>query len=88
MKHHWRDWMSNNMWLLIRQRTSLKRAGQLRRCAGQRMQHTIYPALKKDCAVRTVQVGDSIAAKLAKGNVHEAFCHLKGWYRSASNTQA
>ncbi len=22
------------------------------------------------------------------GNVHEAFCHLKGWYRAASNTQA
>ena len=28
-KHHWRNWMSDNTWLLIRQHTLLKRAGQL-----------------------------------------------------------
>jgi hypothetical protein len=52
------------------------------------MQRTIYAALKKDRATRMAQVGDSIVAKLAEGNVHKAFCHLKGWYWSATNTQA
>ena len=87
MKYHWRNWMSDTRWLLIRQRTLLKWAGQLCRCAGQRMQRTIYAALKKDRAACTAQVGDSIVAKLAKGNVHEAFRHLKGWYWSATNAQ-
>jgi hypothetical protein len=34
-KAHWRDWMSNNTWAMIKQRTLLKRAGQLRRAEGQ-----------------------------------------------------
>jgi len=56
-KHHWRDWMSESTWLLIKQRTLLRQAGQLCRSEGQRMQRTIYAALKKDCVVRTAQVG-------------------------------
>jgi hypothetical protein len=87
-KAHWRDWMSDSTWLLIKQRTSLHRAGQLRWLEGQRMQRAIHAALKKDHAVRTAQVGESITANLAEGNVHEAFRHLKGWYREASDTQA
>jgi hypothetical protein len=80
--------MSDSTWLLIKQRTSLRRAGQLHRSEGQRMQRTIHAALKRDHAAHTAQVGESIAAKLAEGNVHEAFQHLKGWYREASKTQA
>jgi hypothetical protein len=87
-KAHWHDWMSDNTWLLIKQCTSLRRAGQLRRSEGQRMQRVIHAALKRDRAARTAQVGKSIVAKLAEGNVHEAFQHLKGWYREASETQA
>jgi hypothetical protein len=34
------------------------------------------------------QVGDSIVADLAKVNMHEASCHLKGWYWAATETQA
>jgi hypothetical protein len=29
-----------------------------------------------------------IEAEIAGGNVQEAFCHLKGWYRAAMETQA
>jgi hypothetical protein len=29
MKAHWRDWMSDSTWAMIKQRTLLKRAGQL-----------------------------------------------------------
>ena len=80
-KAQWRDWMHDKMWLLIRQRTSLRRAGWLRQSEGWRMQRAIHAALKRDRAARTAQVGKLIIAKLAKGNVHEAFRHLKGWYR-------
>jgi hypothetical protein len=88
-KAHWRDWMSNSTWLLIKQCTSLRRTGQLRQLEGQRIQRAIHAALKRyrACAARTAQVGKSIVAKLAEGNVHEAFRHLKGWYREASETQ-
>ena len=87
-KKHWRDWMSDDTWLLIKQRTSLRRAGQLRQSEGRRMQRAINAALKRDRTARTAQVGESIVAELAEGNVHEAFRHLKGWYREASETQA
>jgi hypothetical protein len=52
------------------------------------MQRAIHAALKRDRAARTAQVGGLIVAKLAEGKVHEAFRHLKGWYREASETQA
>jgi hypothetical protein len=81
MKAHWRDWMSDSTWLLIKQRTSLRRAGRLHQLEGRRMRRAIYAALKRDRAARTAQVGELIVSELAKGNVHEAFRHLKGWYR-------
>ena len=49
-KAHWRDWMSNNMWAMINQSTSLIWAGQLRQAEGQRMQRAIHAALKRDRA--------------------------------------
>ena len=79
-KRHWHNWISNGIWLLMRQRTALRWAGRLRRTKGARMQRAIHSALKVDQAAQTAQVGNSIVAKLAKGNVQEAFRHLKGWY--------
>ena len=35
-----------------------------------------------------MQVGLNIEAKLVGGNMQEAFCHLKGWYRAATETQS
>jgi hypothetical protein len=87
-KAHWRNWMSDSTWLLIKQRTSLQRAGQLRQAEGRHMQRAIHAVLKKDRTACTAEVGESIVAELAEGNVHEAFRHLKGWYRQASETQA
>jgi hypothetical protein len=87
-KAHWRDWMSDSTWLLIKQRTSLCRAGQLRQLEGRRMQRAIHAALKRDRTAQTARIGESIVAELAEGKVHEAFRHLKGWYWEASETQA
>ena len=52
------------------------------------LQHAIHAALKRDRAAQTAQIGKSIVTELAEGNVHEAFRHLKGWYREASETHA
>jgi hypothetical protein len=87
VKQHWRDWVSAETWLLINQRMSHHWASRLCWCVVQCMQRTIYPALKVDCTARMVQVDKSIAAGLTKGNVHKAFCHLKGWYCAATETQ-
>ena len=87
-KAHWRDWVSDSMWAMIKQRTLLSQAGQLRRAEGQRMQRAIHAALKTDRAAHTAQVGKLIVTELAEGNVHVAFRHMKGWYRNASETQA
>ncbi len=78
----------NRTWAMIKQRTSLRRACQLRRAEGQRMQQAIHAALKRDHAARTAQVGKLIVAEFAEGNIHEAFWHLKGWYQNTSETQA
>jgi hypothetical protein len=87
-KHHWHDWVSESTWLLIKQRMSLHRAGWLCWCIGQGMQRAIHAALKVDHTALMAQVGDSIVADLAETNIHEAFHHLKGWYRAAMETQA
>jgi hypothetical protein len=52
------------------------------------MQCKIYFALQAEQATGTAQVGDSIVSELAGGNAHEVFHHLKGWYCSATETQA
>jgi hypothetical protein len=39
VKRHWHDWVSAGMWLLIKQRTSLHWAGQLRQCRPEHATH-------------------------------------------------
>ncbi len=41
-----------------------------------------------DRDARTKSVSETISHELAGGNVQEAFRHLKGWYWSATDTQA
>ncbi len=88
VKQHWRDWVGAGTWLLIKQCTSLRQAGQLRQFVGQCMQRAIHVALKVDRTACMAQVGKYIVTDLAKGNVHKAFHHLKGWYQAAMETQA
>ena len=52
------------------------------------MKREVHAALKEDKRLLTAEVGENIVSELGKGNVQEAFRHLKGWYRNASETQA
>ena len=76
------------MWKLIAKRTSLLRSGKIGQAAAWRMKRKVQMALKVDKSWLTAKVGESIVLELSKGNVQEAFRHLKGWYWTASETQA
>jgi hypothetical protein len=82
------DWISDKMWNIISHRTMLHRTGRLCQTAACKMQWEIWTSLKTDCAARTAQVGAAIEAKLAGGDVQEAFQCLKGWYWNTSDSMA
>jgi hypothetical protein len=83
-----KHWVSDMTWQLIKWRTSLCQAGQLHRHEASMMQREVQKSLCMDRDVRMKHVGEMISHELAGGNVQEAFCHLKVWYRSATDTQA
>ncbi len=66
----------------------LRRTGRLCQTGGHRLHCQIGVSLHKDQADRTSHVGTMIESELTGGNVQDAFCHLKGWYRAASKMQA
>jgi hypothetical protein len=80
--------MSEATWRLIAKRASLLRSGCIRQDAARRMKREIKAAIKADKQKLTAEVGDSIIPELAKGNIKQAFRHLKGWYRKAMEMQA
>ena len=83
-----KDWISERNWKLIAKRASLLRSGKLRQAAAWRMKCKIQAAIKADKSRLTTDMGESIMSELSKGNVQEAFRHLRGWYRTALETQA
>jgi hypothetical protein len=52
------------------------------------MKCKISTAIKADKRKLTAYIGKLIVAELAKGDVKDLFWHLKGWYRTAMETQA
>ena len=83
-----KDWISKGTWRLITKRASLLRSGKIRQAAARWMKHKVHAASKADKSRLTAKVGERIVLELNKGNVQEAFRHLKGWYRNASEIQA
>ena len=80
------EWISAETWRLISHRSMLRRTGKLCQTGGRRLRRKIWDALRGDRRAWTAQVGSMIEAELAGGNIQESFCHLKGWYRAASET--
>ncbi len=83
-----KDWISEGTWKLITKHASLLRSGKIRQTAARRMKREVNAALKADKSRLTAQVEEDIMSELGKGNVQEAFRHLKCWYRTASEAQA
>jgi hypothetical protein len=83
-----KDWVSNATWQLTKRGTSLRRARQLQRHKASAMQREVHKLLRADRDARTKHVGEMISHELARGNVQEAFHHLKGWSGLQPGTQA
>jgi len=83
-----KNWISEGTWKLIRKCASLMRSGKIQQDAAQRMQREVKAVLKANKSRLTAEVGERIVLELREGKVQEAFGHLKGWYRNASETQA
>jgi hypothetical protein len=83
-----KDWISKGTWKLILKCASLLRRRKIRQAAARWMKREVQAALKADKSRLTAEAGESIVSELSQGNVQEAFQHLKGWYRTASETQA
>ena len=81
-------WISDATWKLVDKRVTLRRQGQLGQVEGRRLRQQINQSLKRNRLARAELAGDNITAESAGGNVKEAYRHLKGWYRSASETAA
>ncbi len=86
--HKWQgnDWISNNTWALVGQRTALRRVGKLLGAVGRQTKLVIRASLHNNRTACTKGVVNTIEAKLAKGDVQVAFCLLKGWYQAALDT--
>ncbi len=82
------DWILEESWGLIAHQAMLRRTGRLCQTGGHHMDRRIGVSLQKDWTDQTAKVGAAVEAELAGGNVQEAFCHLKGWYRAMMETQA
>jgi hypothetical protein len=72
----------------IARQAMLRCTGHLCQTGGHCLHSQIGASLFKDRVDQTAQVGCAIESKLVGGNVQEAFRHLKGWYRAATEMQA
>ena len=66
----------------------LRWTGRLCRAGGRRMKRVIWNSLQSDRTARTKRVGEAIEAELQGGDIQEAYRHLKGWYRAATEVEA
>jgi hypothetical protein len=82
------DWILEESWQLLAHQATLRHTGRLCQMGGRCLNRRIGISLQKDRTNRTAMVGAAVEAELAGGNVQEAFCHLKGWYRAATEMQA
>jgi hypothetical protein len=83
-----KDWISEGTWRLIAKRASFLQSCRIRQDAGRRMKRKTGAALKADKHKLTANAGDLIVVELAKGDIKEAFRHLKAWYQKVAETQA
>ncbi len=82
------DWILEECWRLLAHQVTPRHTGRLCQTGGRCLNRQIGVSLQKDRTNRTARVGAAVEAELTGGGVQEAFCHLKGWYRAATEMQA
>ncbi len=87
-KRQGNDWISNKTWALVGQWTALRQVRKMSRPEGRRTKRLIWTSLCNNRVAHTKGISKTFEVELEKGDVQEAFCLLKGWYRAASETVA
>jgi hypothetical protein len=88
MRHLKNGWILEESWQPITHRAMLCCTGRLCKTGGRYLNRQIGVSLQKDWTDQTAAVGATVEAELARGNLQEAFHHLKGWYRATTEMQA
>ena len=79
------EWIRPGTWVLINQRVTFRKEGNLSMAEGRRLNRAIKAALKADRVERTRRAGEAVMGHLASGEVKEAWRTLRGWYRKAED---
>ncbi len=78
-------WISDKTWAAIDKRATLRRQGTLPLCVAHQLGWEIKASLAADCRQRAANAAADIEGHLGAGNLKEAWCTLKGWYRLAED---
>ncbi len=84
-EHPANQWISDKTWAAIDKQATLRRQGHLTTCIARWMGQEIKSFLSADCKQRAANAASTIESHLSNGAVKEAWCALKGWYRSAAD---
>jgi hypothetical protein len=87
-KRPWNGWISPETWWLIANRAMLRCTGRLCQTGRRCLHHQIGASLSIDWVACTANISANIDIKLAGRVIQEAFRHLKGWYRAATEMQS
>ncbi len=78
-------WITDKVWRIVDKRALLRRKGMRSQAAAHSLGREIRARLKADRLLRAATTASNVEGCLAAGEYIEAWCHLKGWYRSAED---
>ncbi len=78
-------WITDATWKVVDYRAMLRRKGMLSQAAARNLGRKIKACLKADCLMRAATTASNVKGCLAAGEYIEAWCYLKGRYRSAED---
>ena len=79
------NWIQPATWAMVDARVGMKKQGLLTQQLTRKLGRQIKAALNKDRGKRAADVAKEIEAKLAAGEMQEAWKLLKGWYHAAED---
>jgi len=84
-EHPANKWITDATWKVVDYRAMLCRKGMLSQTAVRSLGQKIKACLQADCLKRAETTASNVKGCLAVGEYIEAWCYLKGWYRSAED---
>ena len=82
------SWIRQGTWLLIDQRTSLRREDMLSQVKGRKLGRKIKAMIMIDRRERERRAGEKLMAHLERGEVREAWGKIWGWHKTVEPKEA